>query len=217
MPLLCYRPLRHFRRRAGVPAFHSESIATVPAAVSEVFALLDDHMRLSSHMAKPSAMMLGTKMNLEFDAAEGREVGARIGMTGSALGLRLSLEEVVTERVPPVRKVWETIGEPRLLVIGHYRMGFDITPDGARSRVRVFIDYDLPRRAPWRWFGQLLSHAYARWCTRRMAQDAAYAFNDRLNEVGLTSGVGESRGGPPALHRRAKPSRNGGGNEDCRL
>ena len=44
-------------------------------------------------------------------------------MNGRILGLKLSLDEVVTERDPPARKVWETVGVPRLLVIGPYRMG----------------------------------------------------------------------------------------------
>ena len=39
-----------------------------------------------------------------------------------------SVEEIVTARQPPLRKVWRTIGVPRLLVIGEYRMGIEITP-----------------------------------------------------------------------------------------
>jgi hypothetical protein len=87
-------------------------------------------------------------------------------MTGRVLGMNLALDEVVTERTPPRRKVWETVGEPRLLVIGAYRMEFEITPEDGASRLVVFIDYRLPSRGWARGLGLLLGRAYAAWCTR---------------------------------------------------
>jgi len=92
------------------------------------------------------------------------------------LGVPLSVEEIVTERQPPLRKVWQTTGVPRLLVIGEYRMGFEITPEGAASVLRVFIDYSLPRTPLARWLGGLLAAAYARWCIDSMADGAAKHF-----------------------------------------
>ena len=76
------------------------------------------------------------------------------------------------EHEPPLRKTWQTQGEPRLLVIGAYRMGFTITPLASGSRLLVFIDYKLPARGLAHGLGRLLGPAYAAWCTRRMAQDA---------------------------------------------
>jgi hypothetical protein len=86
--------------------------------------------------------------------------------------MELAVEEMVTERTPPHRKVWETIGSPKLFVIGHYRMGFEVTPQGQASRLRVFIDYALPERVPGRWLGRLFGRYYARWCTQQMVDDA---------------------------------------------
>jgi hypothetical protein len=62
-------------------------------------------------------------------------------LRGRVLGLSLCLDEVVTDRNPPRRKVWRTVGEPRLLVIGAYEMGFELysTTDGVL--LRVGIDY----------------------------------------------------------------------------
>lgn len=62
-------------------------------------------------------------------------------------------------------------------MIGSYRMGFDIEPDGPRSRLRVFIDYDPPARGIARWIARVLGGWYARWCTRRMTEDAARRFS----------------------------------------
>ena len=115
-------------------------------------------------------------MDIEVDERHGQQVGSRIRVAGSALGISLAVDETVIERDPPRRKVWETTGVPRLLVIGPYRMGFEITPTGDAAQLRVFIDYSLPERSLSRWLGYLFAGNYAKWCTRRMVDDAAKSF-----------------------------------------
>ena len=151
-----------------------ESSAIVRSAVDRVFAHLDDYTRLSSHMNTSSWQMGGGRMEVQVDEAGGRQVGSRIRLAGRVLGIALSLEEVVTERDPPHRKVWETVGSPRLLVIGHYRMGFELSPRGNDSMLRVFIEYTLPETT--RWLGRSFGSYYARWCTRQMVDDAVKHF-----------------------------------------
>lgn len=145
------------------------------APVERAFAYLDDFEALSAHMEKRSTIMLGSSMSIATDELGGRAVGSKVRMSGRMLGMMLALEEVVTEREPPLRKAWQTL-DARLLVIGQYRLGFELTPDGNRSALRVFIDYDLPLAWPARWLGRLLGRIYARWCTGRMADDAARHF-----------------------------------------
>lgn len=96
-------------------------------------------------------------MKTELDEGRGQKVGSRIRLAGRVLGIQLSVEEMVTERVPPHRKVWKTTSAPKLLVIGHYRMGFELSPQGNGSMLRAFIDYVLPRKAPDRWLARLFS------------------------------------------------------------
>lgn len=141
-----------------------------------LFAHLDDHRRLAGHMEKPSLMTAGGSMHIDLDDGDGQAIGSVIRMTGRVLGLRLYVEEAVTLREPPRRKTWETRGEPRLLVIAAYRMGFTVSPLPNGSRLVVFIDYQLPSTGVARWLGFLLGRAYAAWCTRRMANDARIAF-----------------------------------------
>ena len=152
-----------------------ETTVAVDTTPEALFEDLDDHERLSAHMMKSSAMMAGSKMEIAFDAGGGRAVGSKIRMSGRMLGLRLDLEEVVTEREPPLRKTWETIGEPRLLVIGAYRMGFEIKPSGSGSMLKVFIDYD-DAPGPWIVLSKVVGPVYARWCTVNMARGAAQSF-----------------------------------------
>ena len=154
---------------------HFESGVHVNAPPEVLFAELDDQERLSAHMMKSSAMMAGSTMDFEFDERRGRAVGSRMRLYGNILGMPLEVIEAVTERDPPRRKAWETLGEPRLLVIGPYRMGFQIESEDDGSELTVFIDYDEPSGAL-RILGKLLGGMYARWCTRSMAEGAAAHF-----------------------------------------
>ncbi len=122
-------------------------------------------------------MMAGSSMSINVDSDGGRVLGSKIGMQGRMMGIPLSLEEVIIERKVPSRKVWETIGTPNLLVVAHYRMGFELTPKGDLSMVRVFLDYSLPTSEPGSWLGRLLGGFYARWCTKQMADGAARQFD----------------------------------------
>ena len=155
--------------------FHYESRAALSAPIDDVFAFLDDFRKLSAHMERSSGMMLGSKMAISTDREEGRAVGSHVAMRGTVIGIPLALEEVVVQREPPRRKVWETIAA-NLLVIGDYRLGFELESAGSTCAVRVFIDYDLPAGTLTRWLGKLFAKAYARWCTQQMARDAARRF-----------------------------------------
>jgi hypothetical protein len=155
--------------------FHEEAGGWVAAPAARLFDHLDDPMRLSSHMQQRSMAMMGTSMSMATDAQGGRALGSVIRMSGRVLGIPIGLTEVVVDREPPRRKAWEIVGEPHLLVIGRYRMGFQVEAADAASRLTVFIDYALPTPRTGRLLGRLLGRRYARWCCRRMVADAQAA------------------------------------------
>lgn len=103
---------------------HYEESSPIPASMEQVFEYVDDHARLSSHMCQSSWMMGGGRMDIQADAGRGQVVGSHIRLSGKILGIQLYLDEVVTQHEPPYRKAWQTVGTPKLLVIGHYRNGF---------------------------------------------------------------------------------------------
>ena len=154
---------------------HEDATVVVAGAPSDVFALLDDQIALGAHMSRPSAMMAGGRMDYELDATQGKAVGSVIRMSGTMLGLRLSVTEKITERAAPIHKAWETQGRQNMLVIDAYRMGFEIQLEGEGSRVRVFIDYRLPRSA-FSFMAASLARIYARWCVGQMAEAAVKRF-----------------------------------------
>ena len=156
-----------------------ESNGLVQAPMDQLFAHIDDHTRLSSHMSERSWRTGGGRMETEIDSGRGQKIGSRIRLSGRVFGVGLSVEEIVVERDPPRRKVWETTGTPKLLVIGRYRMGFELSPRGKWSMLRVFIEYALPERGLARWLGRLFGRYYARWCTQQMVDDAVKHFESR--------------------------------------
>lgn len=155
---------------------HYEYSATVAAPAHTLFDYLDDHARLSSHMSESSWVLGKGRMIVHVDRGGGRRIGSEVRLSGRIFGAGLSVAERVVERNPSRIKVWQTIGSPRLLVIGHYRMGFQVAaqPDG--SMLTVFINYALPHSGLGRWLGRLLGPFYARWCTRQMVAGAQRHF-----------------------------------------
>ena len=154
-----------------------ETVVEIAAPPELVFARLDDQTRLAAHMEQPSAMMGGGRMTYDFDAGRGQAVGSHIKMGGSAFGLSLAVDEVVTERDPPLHKAWQTAGVTRLIILDAYDMGFDLAPAPTGARLRVWITYELAKGWAGRLLGLLMAPAYARWCVGRMARDAAEHFS----------------------------------------
>lgn len=149
---------------------HDQSIGVVNAPPGVLFQHLDDPRRLGGHMSRSSAMMLGSRMTIELDEADGRRVGSRIRLVGRIVGIPIAVEEVISEHVPPRRKVWQTIGTPRLLVLSHYTMGFEITPEGPpRACGSSSITVSRPAVSPDCWGGcsdpATLGGAPNRWST----------------------------------------------------
>lgn len=160
----------------AVYSYHHEGETLITAPIARVFDWLDDPRHLAAHMNRSSAMMAGGSMTLFLDEMQGRQVGSHIRMRGRMLGLPLELDEVVTEREPPIRKTWETVGEPTLWVLGRYRMGVSLRPQANGCYVRVFIDYDLPASPVLSWLARWMSRPYAVWCVEQMLAAVREAF-----------------------------------------
>jgi polyketide cyclase/dehydrase/lipid transport protein len=171
-------------RKNAVPVLsrHYEQSALISASPDSVFAYVDDQTRLSSRMNRPSWRMGGGRMEIQLDNDRGQSVGSHIRLRARVFGIPLFVDEVVTKRNPPQNKVWETTDSPELLVIEHYRMGFEITPSEAASTLRVFIDYALPDKPPARWLGYLFARRSAAWCTNQMVKDALAHFAGAIPE-----------------------------------
>ena len=157
-------------------AHHMEASVLVNSRPETLFSFLDDQRNLSSHMEKSSWMMAGSKMQIELDQKEGKEVDSEIVLHGSIMGVPLYVREFITKREPPSRKIWETRGEQKLIVLDQYKMGFEIRPVGEASKLTVFIDYSLPKKGLSGVLGKAFGKTYARWCTNQMLKGATDHF-----------------------------------------
>ena len=146
------------------------------APPESVFEFLDVHENITMHMEQPSWATLGAMMTTTLDDLRGQAVGSVIKIAGAVAGIRLVASERVVRREPPFCKRWETIGVPRLILIGGYGMGFEIEPAGAVCRVTVSIDYALARTPFGALLGRLLGATYARWCVSRVIEAVSTAF-----------------------------------------
>ena len=71
-----------------------------------------------------------------------------------------TFDEVIIEYAPPLLKVWETVGQPKLLVIDHYRITAQIERETDGARLTVPIDYHRPKTRAW--MGKLFGGFYAK-------------------------------------------------------
>ena len=156
---------------------HYEESALIMADPKAVFAYADDHENLSSHMTKSSWMMGGGKMENHVDEGRFQKIGSHLQMRGDIFGIKLFLDEAVTQYNPPFCKEWQTLGNINLIVINHYKLGFEIIADKNNSRLRVFIDYELPKSTKTHLLGILFGELYAKWCVRQMINGAINEFN----------------------------------------
>lgn len=159
---------------------HYEESELIEGFPESVFAYVDDHANFSSHMSESSWMMGGGKMKVETDEGHGQKVDSHIKLSGFAFGIKIFLDEIVTKHEPPYRKEWQTVGEPRLLVIGHYVMGLEITPEGKSSKLKVYINYKLPATVGQFLLGLIFSRFYAKWCVRQMLDSTKKKFSTNL-------------------------------------
>lgn len=159
---------------------HFEKSTSIQASPQEIFGYVDDHSSFSAHMSKSSWMMAGGKMDVQTDEGKGQKIGSHIKLKGQILGINLFLDEVVTEHKSPFGKVWQTVGDLSLLVIGHYKMGLDINPQNSHSKLKVYIDYELPQSFKTRWLGLLFGGMYAKWCVNQMLNGVKKHFNETV-------------------------------------
>ena len=160
----------------GIYTDFADAVGSIAAPPEAIFDFLDNQSNLSAHMSKSSWMTLGTTMDIHMDDKLTRSIGSKFGFTGRILGIPLSVDEVVVAREPPLRKSWQTTSEPKLWVIGQYKMGLELAPQSGGAQLRVFIEYAKPQAGISRALGLVFAEMYARWCTQQMVTDAQKHF-----------------------------------------
>lgn len=141
------------------------------APAEKVFSYLDDLGVTGMHMTKSSAMMMGSKLHLEYLTSNHSGSGSKYRWTGAMMGMRMDFTVEVTKWVEGVEKVWETIGESRMIIYSWYRMNLLLTKKGNTTVAELSITYEKPKG----WFLKILSFLFAdwycNWCLKNMITD----------------------------------------------
>jgi hypothetical protein len=61
-------------------------------------------------------------------------------------------------------------------------MGVEIRPETSGSRLRVFIDFELPDGIATYWLGRLFGHMYAKWCVGQMLRGVVMHFDSAVSQ-----------------------------------
>jgi predicted ATPase len=146
--------------------------ATFNAPAEKVFNCLDDLGVTGMHMTSSSAMMMGSKLQLQFLTPHYNGLGTKYRWTGSMMGLKMDFTVEVTKWVEGVEKVWETIGDAKMIIYSWYLMHLLVYPSGNTTRAELSVTYEKPMGWFARIFSFLLAGWYCNWCLRKMLWDS---------------------------------------------
>ena len=133
-----------------------------------VFHYLDDLGVTGMHMTQSSAMMMGSKLHLKYLTPNHTGLNSKYRWTGTMMGMKMDFTVEVTKWIEGEEKIWETIGEARMIIYSWYRMHLLINEKGDLTIAELSITYEKPKG----WFAKIISFLFAdwycRWCLKNM-------------------------------------------------
>lgn len=152
----------------------SESVE-IKSSPDVVFSHIDYVRNIGMHMSKRSMPMMGGSLKTEILSKNDRGLGATYRMYGKVMGMKIDFTEKVTKWIENQEKVWETIGEPKLIIMGGYIMNLNVRPSNFGTRLTFGIKYSYPKSVFWKGISIVVGDWYAKWCLRNMCRDAKKA------------------------------------------
>jgi hypothetical protein len=144
----------------------------IQAHIDKVFAYMDNIGNTGMHMMKSSMPMMGGKLELQQLSANNTGPNVKFRWLGKVMGFRMDFTVVVTKWIQNEEKVWETVGEARMIILSWYRMDLHLTATDDSTKVELGIDYEIPKNLFFRILGFFLAPWYASWCLNNMLHDS---------------------------------------------
>lgn len=143
------------------------------ATPERVFKCIDDLGVTGTHMTKSSAMMMGSKLNLEYLTEKHTGMGTKYRWTGKMMGMPMDFTVEVTKWIEGKEKIWETIGQPRMIIYSWYRMHLITAPKlNNGTEAALSIRYEKPKGFFNKILCFLFADWYCAWCLNQMLGDA---------------------------------------------
>src|SRR5215212_2442783 len=120
--------------------FKSKSIL-IHSSPERVFAYMDNLANTGMHMTDSSAMMMGSKLQLQQLTENATGLNSKFRWSGKMMGFAMDFTVVVTKWIKDKEKAWETIGEAKMIILKWYQMRFIISPAGTDTKAELSIAY----------------------------------------------------------------------------
>jgi predicted ATPase len=137
-----------------------------------VFSYLDDLSVTGMHMTESSAMMMGSKLHLDFLTKHHTGLGCKYQWKGTMMGMKMDFTVEVTKWVEGVEKIWETVGEAKMIIYSWYRMHLLVYPKGNTAQAELSITYEKPKDRFARIISFLFADWYCNWCLKNILHDS---------------------------------------------
>lgn len=145
---------------------------TYSASPEQVFKAIDDLGVTGMHMTQSSMMMMGSKLNLEFLTANHTGFGSKYRWTGKMVGMKMDFTVEVTQWIDGKEKTWETLGDPKLIILSWYKMHLRVFPVSTGVKAELSITYERPKSLFYKMLSFLSADWYCKWCLKKMLGDA---------------------------------------------
>ena len=152
----------------------SQSIV-IRSTAGKVFAFMDDISNTGMHMTKSSMPMMGSRLELEQLTENASGLDSKYRWYGKLLGVTMDFTVVVTKWIKDKEKVWKTIGDAKMIILGWYQMHLVISPEGQNTKAELSIAYTKPKNIFFRILSFILAPWYANWCLKNMLNDSKKA------------------------------------------
>jgi hypothetical protein len=146
-----------------------------------VFAYFDDISNTGMHMTKSSMPMMGGKLELIQLSPHGTGFHSKFQWKGKVLWMEMDFTVEVTEWKKDELKVWETIGEAKMIILSWYRMRLVISPEEGNIKAALSIAYTRPKNIFFKFIAFFFAPLYANWCLNNMLQDSKKALEANQN------------------------------------
>ena len=142
----------------------------------KVFAYMDNLGNTGMHMMESSAMMMGSKLQLKQLSENATGPNSKFRWFGKMMGFKMDFTVVVTKWIKDKEKIWETVGEAKMIILKWYRMQLTISPAGQSTKAELSIAYTKPGNIFFRFIANILAPWYANWCLTNMLNDTKKSF-----------------------------------------
>lgn len=149
------------------------------ASPEQVFHVLDDMGVTGTHMTSSSAMMMGSKLHLQYLTSHHTGLNSSYRWTGKMMGLPMDFTVKVVKWESAKEKVWETIGLTKLIIYSWYRMALQLTKVSNGTEAELSITYEKPQGFFNRILCFLFADWYCRWCLRKMLGDGKHVIESQ--------------------------------------